>query len=221
MTGRPARRGPGAVWVVVLAVLAALAFAEAVFLYPLLFLPGRGTAETSPDANLPERRLRVLVAEGSPRLLLKSPLDHPEADRQDRLNLDRHLFPEGPAHRYYLLHVENGPDGEAELDLGRSPLLLDVGGGRTVGPVDLAGALRRRAGEMPAYLRQSLGVVVPTPQHLRLGPGERRSVLLAYPEGELSALPEAARTGERTLLPREVRKDDLDREMVEPEARRP
>ncbi len=208
--GRAAGRRGGLGGPLILCALAALAFLQAILLYPMLFGPRSFVAERESDVNLPGRRIRVLVSRGDPLLILKTPFDDAAADRRDAEMLDRHLFPGGPRHRYYLLCVAPAAAGSPAEALRAAPLVVEDDSGRTFSPVDLAPAVAAAGDRLPAWLRASLGRTVPAPG-APAPAGRTSAVLLAFPETAAVEVLRRARLGDRELLPAEFVKDVLDR----------
>jgi hypothetical protein len=191
--------------------LVLLAGAQAVVLIPLLGGLGGDRDEGRVEVNLPEREIRVFVAAGRQGLVLKTPLDLPEADRERARDLDAYLFPGGEAHWYFLLHAANRGDEMFEVDLSQgTPVLFDEDG-RTWKALDLRRVLDERAAELPEYLRLYLRLHLPEDGRIGLPANTSRDVLLAYPGDLEPAKVARAKLGEVTLEPEKVRKDDLDR----------
>lgn len=201
------------VWLLVS--LALLAFLQAFFLFPTLFGPDRNGTPVVRDINLPEREIRVLVAEGPPSLLLKTTLDLPAADRLDAEELDRALFPGGERHVYYLLYVLNDRGEEQEIDFSAEGLVLENDAGGTFTPVPLAGPLAKHVGGMPEYLAFQLKAHLESPANgggRRMIPAHSRlRTLLAYPAGAVPERIVRGRLGDLELVPKPMQKDALDR----------
>jgi len=199
--------------------LAVLAAGQALLFLPILSELGRRENPPAvPDVNLPERVIRVFRSAGPVRLLLKAPLDLPEADGERASDLDDVLFPGGDRHRYFLLHAVNADDTDRELEL--DSLVVEDSDGKTWTAVKLADALRERAGELPEFLRFYLAVRVPANGRLGLPARSVRDVLVAFPS-ELS--PERiarARLGDVSLEREELRKDELDAFLENPDPER-
>ncbi len=198
-----------AVWL--LAGLVVLALFQGFVLFPALFPRGESRGETAaPAGGLPRRMLRIFRREGDLDLILKTSFDLPAADEAERAALDGRLFPSGPPHRYVLLEALNRTEKAVVLDLRKDPVILVDRSGRRFAPVDLGPVLRERAGKLPAYLAVWLSTRVPREGRLAVGPGRRGTALLAYSaEATLPDLAEV-RIGARTLVPRSIRKDELD-----------
>jgi len=206
---RDRRRGGASSWIFwITALLTVFAFVQAVLLFPMLFPGGPSEAAFAPEQNLPDREVRILLGDG---LLLKTPLDSPEADAIDAADLDARLFPDGPRHRYFLLCLK-APEGEeaATIDLASEPLVLEGKGGEIWRPLDLALVLARRGGEMPAYLRLSVWSLLPTDGHVTVPAGGWSRLLFALPGEVDPARVERARIGDRVLTPVTMTKDELD-----------
>jgi hypothetical protein len=189
-------------------VLAVLAVGQALVFIPVLReLARREKPPAVADVNLPEQVVRVFRSPGELRLILKSPLDLPEADDERARVLDEALFPGGDRHRYFLLHAVNS--GEARQKL-RLPLVIEDSEGRAWPSVDLFGPLVSRSEHLPDYLRFYLRVRVPAPGDLHLPPDSARDVLVAVPiRLDPDKMAKAVVDG-RTLSPAEIRKDELD-----------
>jgi hypothetical protein len=186
---------------------------QAVLLIPLLDREDEGDGALTAERNLPEREVRILVAAGEPELFLKTPNDFPEADDLDDEQFDEHLFPGGERHRYYLLHARNLGDAREAI---RLPLVLEDEEGKSFRPLDLDGTYRARRSSIPPWLRLYLDLHVANGTNVDLPERSSRSVLLAHPR---SAEPDRLARGRidgRELIPRSIRKDDLDRLLESP-----
>ncbi|MEN8148811.1 MAG: hypothetical protein ABFS86_03245 [Planctomycetota bacterium] len=215
-----ARRRRGSrvlLWFVIF--LALLAAGQAIIFLPILSrLNRRENPPASREVNLPERSIRILQGTGQGTgevsLVLKAPLDLPEADDERGKSLDVALFPDGARHRYFLLHAVNPSAEERSVPIG--PIVVTDEEGKRYSPVDLAAAVEARGEALPDYLRFYLGVRVPPNGRVDLPPNSTRDFLIAFPE-ELS--PErmaGAVVGEMTLSRREMTKDELDGFLEDP-----
>lgn len=207
---RPAPRGR---WLLVALVvlLAVLAFVQARLLVPWLLGRRSGPGPRIEEVNLPERVIRVFLSEEDPALLLKTPMDLPEANERQAEDLDRALFPGGERHRYWILHVRH--EGDASLDFAPGDLVATGRDGSTWRPVDLASAVAARADAIPPYLRVWLRLRLPGSRELRLHPDGGRQLLLALPADAAPEEIATVRIGGRDLLPRKMPKDELDRRL--------
>jgi len=199
--------------------LALLAVGQAIIFIPILSeLTGRDDPPAARDVNLPERVIRVFSADGEFRLLLKNPLDLPEADGERARRLDTALFPGAGPHRYFVLHAVNPGGSDLEIDLG--PLRVVDSAGRVFSPVDLAKALRDRGPDLPDYLRFYVSVRLPGAGRLALPAGSTRDVLVAFPGSLDPAKIERATLGTTVLKAEEMRKDELDGFLESPSRKR-
>jgi len=195
--------------------LAVLAVGQAILFVPILWeLTGHDAPPAVRDVNLPERIIRVFSADGDIRLLLKDPLDLPEADGERAKDIDAALFPGAGRHRYFVLHAVNVGDSDREVELG--PLRLVDSDGKTWTPVALAKALRDRGKELPASLRFHLFVRVPANGRLMLPARSSRDALVAFPGALDVAKIEQATIGTTVLKAEEIRKDELDSFLADP-----
>ena len=217
---RPSRRtartprsagSPVLLALLLLAGLAGLAFLQARLLAPLLLARGRTESPEIREVNLPERRIRVLVAEGTPSLLLKTPLDLPEANEAEAERLDRALFPDGGRHTYWLLVARNDSEEAVRLPLPPGAVRVLDKSGEERAAVDLARVVAGRSAELPPSLRVWLRLLLPPDGEVVIRPGGSRQILVAIPgTGEAAELV-SARIGELSLDGRVLTKDELDR----------
>jgi hypothetical protein len=206
---RDARRrsGPRNLLLGLVIFLCVLTAVQAFLLLPLLDRSPEGNGALTAERNLPERDVRILAAAGTPSLILKTPLDLPEADRLEDGRLDEQLFPGGDRHRYYVLHAREAGEEPAAILL---PLVLEDVDGTRFEPLDLAAAIRSRRDALPRDLRLYLELNVPDGTRVEIPAKSSRRILLAYPEAAEPARLARGRIDGRELTPRIVRKDELD-----------
>lgn len=191
--------------------LAVLAFLQARLLVPWLLGRRYGPEPDIHEVNLPEREIRVFAAPDDPVLLLKTPMDLPEANRRQAEDLDRALFPGGERHRYWILHVRHEGEGDAAFPFAPAEVVLSGRDGATWRPVDLAAAVAARADAIPPYLLVWLRLRVPEAGEMNLHPDGGRQILLAFPEAARPEEVTGVRVGSREFRPRKISKDELDR----------
>jgi hypothetical protein len=198
------------VWLLVF--LAMIAFAQAFFLFPVLFDGGPGTPVVN-EVNLPEREVRVFHASGSPSFLLKTTFDLPEADRLDAGRIDAELFPGGERHVYYLLYVQNDEEDPVEVDLAGDALVLEGEAGRRFHSVPLAEPLAGSAARMPAFLAFQLRCFLAGEVVLRVPGRSQLRALIAFPADATPDRIAKGRLGDTVLMPVPLPKDALDRQI--------